>query len=554
VPDYFFHVSAALFIGIAFSFVLERLIKPQPVSFWQRPIGAVWVHIALWLLIYAVEFLQFGRPWIAMVLANTIYAVLIAVNNVKYRTLREPFLYQDFEYFIDAFKYPRLYVPFFGWLRAISCIVAVVLGLLLFVPLETPVSLAWGGLEYRVVLLTLIALSVILLMVWGRGVVKISFHSSEDLQKFGFLPTLWYYLLAEKKTIESLHDQSTLCLKPTAGSTVPSRLPHVIAVQSESFFDVRRWLPQVKKDVLQQFDRLCAESVRYGTLEVCAWGANTVRTEFAFLTGLDVNRLGVHKFNPYRRLVSTDTPSVVNHYKNLGYHTIAIHPYSKKFYRRERVFPLLGFDRFLDIEQFDSAQRTGPFVSDAEVSDLIEQILRDNRKAAGPPLFIFVITMENHGPLHLEVPRVQSIKDDCTQPLPAGCEDVGIYLKHLRNADAMIGRLSQALKACAEQNPNSNSYSNSNSDSYSNSYSNLSPLNSSVSSPLTERPGLLVWYGDHVPIMDKAFNALGTPSGCTDYFLWSTDHQSSFTQPAIKQAMPVHELARAVIDISSRAG
>ena len=548
MPDYFFHVSAALFIGIALSFVLERLIQPKPAFCWQRPIGAVWVHVALWILIYAVEFLQFGRPWIAMILANTIYAVLIAINNVKYRTLREPFLYQDFEYFIDAFKFPRLYVPFFGWLRAISSVVAVVLGLLVLVPLETPVSRTWGGLEYRVVLSTLIVFAVILLIVWGRGVANISLNPSEDLQKFGFLPILWNYFLAEKKAIESLHDQSTLCLKPTSGSTVPLRLPHVIAVQSESFFDIRKWLPQVKKDVLQQFDRVCAESVSCGRLEVCAWGANTVRTEFAFVTGLNASRLGIHKFNPYRRLVSADTPSVARHYKSLGYHTIAIHPYSKKFYRRERVFPLLGFDRFLDIDQFQSAQRTGPFVSDAAVSELIEQILQDNRDVAGPPLFIFVITMENHGPLHLEVPRVQSIQDDCTQPLPTGCEDVGTYLKHLRNADAMIGRLSQALKACAEKNPTPRPNPNSDSDSDSNS----NPLKSLVSPPLIERSGVLVWYGDHVPIMDKAYCALGTPSGCTDYFLWSTDHQGSSTKQAIKQTMPVHELARAVIDVSSR--
>lgn len=513
MPDYFFHVCASLVSGLVLSFFLERLLKPQPVPVWQRPRAAVIVHIALWVLIYAIEFLQFARPWIAMVLANTICVVLIAVNNVKFRTLREPFLYQDFEYFVDAVKYPRLYIPFFGWGRAISCILAVVLGLVVLVPLEEPVAQSWGGLEYWVVLLTLLALTVILLSVSGRDLAIIRYSPEQDIHTAGFLATLWYYLLADKKTTEAVFEQSTLGLTPASRPQTSAGLPHVMVVQSESFFDIRRWLPQVKRDVLQQFERVCSESVCHGTLEVSAWGANTVRTEFALLTGLDVDRLGVHKFNPYRRLVSADTPSLVRHYKNLGYRTIAIHPYSQQFYRRDRVFPTLGFDEFLDIQHFDSAERAGPFVSDAAVSALIERILQDNQKSGGPPLFIFVITMENHGPLHLEARDLRDADEDFQQALPAGCEDIGTYLKHLRHADAMIGRLTQAL------------------------------------SRSTQRAGVLAWYGDHVPIMDQAYQVLGVPSRCTDYFVWSSAHQRASTV----QAMPVHTLARAILDVSNQA-
>ncbi len=513
MPDYFFSVGASLVSGIALSFVLERMLKPQPVPVWQRPRAAVIVHIALWVLIYAIEFLQFARPWIAMVLASTIYGVLIAVNNVKFRTLREPFLYQDFEYFVDAIKHPRLYLPFFGWMKAISCIVAVVLGLLVLVPLEEPVAQTWGGLEHGVVLLTLLALTVMLLSVSGKDLAMIRFKPEQDIHKAGFLAALWYYFLSEKKTPEAVFEQSTLCLKPTSRPQTSAGLPHVMVVQSESFFDIRRWLPQVKRDVLQQFDRVCAESVCHGTLEVSAWGANTVRTEFALLTGLDADRLGVHQFNPYRRLVSADTPSLVHHYKNLGYRTIAIHPYSKKFYRRDRVFPIFGFDEFLDIQYFDSAERAGPFVSDAAVSALIEQILQDNQASDGPPLFIFVVTMENHGPLHLEARDSEHSDEDFQQALPAGCEDIGTYLKHLRHADAMIGRLTQVL------------------------------------SRSTQRAGVLAWYGDHVPIMDQAYQILGTPSRCTDYFVWSTVPPRA----SAEQAMPVHTLARAIFDVSNQA-
>jgi hypothetical protein len=121
--------------------------------------------------------------------------------------------------------------------------------------------------------------------------------------------------------------------------------------------------------------------------------------------------------------------------------------------------------------------------------------------------------MENHVPLHLEARDPGHAGEDFQQALPAGCEDIGTYLKHLRHADAMIGRLTQALRR----------------------------------SP--QRAGVLAWYGDHVPIMDQAYQVLGVPSRCTDYFVWSSAHQRASTV----QAIPVHTLARAILDVSKQA-
>jgi hypothetical protein len=68
----------------------------------------------------------------------------------------------------------------------------------------------------------------------------------------------------------------------------------------------------------------------------------------------------------------------------------------------------------------------------------------------------------------------------------AGCDDLTIYLRHLRNADSMAGRLRQQLAAL--------------------------PGN-----------GCLCWFGDHVPILPEVYRAIGTPDGQTDYFIWRKD-------------------------------
>lgn len=56
----------------------------------------------------------FQRPWFGMANLLGLMLLLTIINNTKFAMLREPFFYPDFEYFTDAIKHPRLYLPFFG--------------------------------------------------------------------------------------------------------------------------------------------------------------------------------------------------------------------------------------------------------------------------------------------------------------------------------------------------------------------------------------------------------------------------------------------------------
>jgi phosphoglycerol transferase MdoB-like AlkP superfamily enzyme len=99
------------------------------------------------------------------------------------------------------------------------------------------------------------------------------------------------------------------------------------------------------------------------------------------------------------------------------------------------------------------------------------------------PIFIFVITMENHGPLHLEKPDAHDIDDLYSVKPPTGCDDLTVYLRHLRNADRMMGSLRDFLRQ-------------------------------------RRRPARFCWYGDHVPIMPEVYRQFGPPDGRTNYIVW----------------------------------
>src|SRR5690606_42045984 len=73
-------------------------------------------------------------------------------------------------------------------------------------------------------------------------------------------------------------------------------------------------------------------------------------------------------------------------------------------------------------------------------------------------------------------------------PPPAGCDDLTIYLRHLRNADSMVAQLRHTLENC-------------------------------------DRAASLCWYGDHVPIMPTVYDIFGAPEGEVDYVCWSNQHK-----------------------------
>lgn len=350
---------------------------------------------------------------------------------------------------------------------------------------------------------------------------QVEFIPEADLQKLGFLAYLWRYAMHYRSLPEVISpfeaepsDTSDQLIGGQSGQPDPPvwlgqsdrrlpasfLLPNLVSVQSESFFDARRLWSGIRPEVLKTFDAVRGQSVLQGQLTVPAWGANTVRTEFAFLSGLDESALGVHRFNPYRAILSgLQMSSVATYLRDQGYRTICIHPYPAGFYQRNRVFPVLGFDEFIDIRAFSSDDRFGPYVGDLAVGQKITEILSQ----ADQPTFIHVITMENHGPLHLERAQPEELEHFYQSVLPEGCDDLTIYLRHLRNADRMMNKLTGFL------------------------------ADMSI-------PSSLCWFGDHVPILPRVYDVFGAPNGEVDYFVWSSANQSSNTE---QRNLSVHTLA-----------
>ncbi|MCD2512433.1 LTA synthase family protein [Comamonas endophytica] len=461
--------------GLALSLALEPAVQPRPLPLWRRPLAATVIHVALWLLLFCFELAVFHRPWFAMAIVLAFQLFVVLVNNAKFHSLREPFIFQDFEYFLDALKHPRLYLPFLGTARAVIAVAGFGVAFYGGLHFEPALSASLPLADFFGMVAALAVFAGALLWCGARRPLPVSFAPQEDLRALGLLASLWCYAREERR------HHPLPAARPAAPAAESAALPHLVVVQSESFFDARRLFAGIRPEVLQTFDALQAAAVRQGRVEVAAWGANTVRTEFAFLSGLDASALGVHRFNPYRKLARQGVPTLAGLLRQQGYRTVCVHPYHASFYTRHEVYPLMGFDEFIDIEHFRDVEKTGPYVGDAALAEKVCALLQ--QQASDQPLFVFVISMENHGPLHLEKVSPGDEERLYSAPPPAGCDDLTIYLRHLANADRMAGMLRDQLQSMA-------------------------------------RPGWLCWYGDHVPIMPRVYSALSEPDGRTDWFLW----------------------------------
>lgn len=493
-------------IGLALSWAIEAMLTPRPVAPWRRPAAANGVHVGVWTLAFALELALFRRPYFGVANVLAIQLLLVLVSNAKYRALREPFVYPDFEYFTDAIKHPRLYLPFFGVARALAAGGGYGAALWAGLALEDSVTAGAGiwlvsfaelpqehmfdatapVVPFFMHAFGMASAGLALASLAGRCI-PVAFYAGQDLRHLGLVGVLWAYGRSERQSTDALRSQAPFGLAK-APDVLPDPLPDLVVIQSESFFDARRAYPQLlRQDVLANFDLLKSEASMHGQLKVAAWGANTVRTEFAFLAGIGADALGIHQYNPYRKLAAQNFPTLASYLKSLGYRTVCVHPYHRSFYRRDKVLPLLGFDEFIGIEAFQKAKRDGPYVGDQALGRHVAQILTQE---TGGPLYLHVITMENHGPLHWESVNPYDVADVFKAEMPQGGKDLVTYSRHLRNADAMFGGLRQTLGA-------------------------------------RSRPATLCIFGDHVPIMPQVYGELGAPDGTTDYVIWQANRPES---------------------------
>lgn len=258
-----------------------------------------------------------------------------------------------------------------------------------------------------------------------EGVVFDYWQMHTSIDNFGIIPSFVAALQLEdieapsgydhsqaeqlQTSMSSLYDQyiSSSPGYQEAATQFESVKPNVILVMNESFVDMSylgglgvgyEGLPYLRN----------LETIGKGQASVSVYGGGTCNSEFESLTGTSLGYIG-GGISPYALYDLSRIDSIPKQFKALGYSTTGIHPEVATNWGRDKVYPELGFDEFIDADSFEDADRLREHVRDFETYDMaIDKIVSSDE-----PQFIFDLTMANHGGYETGlIPETDSVNYD----------------------------------------------------------------------------------------------------------------------------------------------
>lgn len=413
--------------------LLAGALLPLPAWLWLRR-GA---RVSGWMLLDAAPLAAAfcallaltARPLLAGGLVGGACIFLAVADRAKRAALAEPLAFTDGGLLWQVPAHPRFYLPFVPRAVVVGGLGAAAAAFVAVVLLEP--GLALGAAARGVLLGLAVALAALVLrplaLLRVAGIARnrsqaptLARDPSRDATRFGPLAAFALHArcaAVERPARRGAHPPVAAIIAPGAPR------PHLVLLQLESFCDPRRLgLPTA----LPHWDALAAGAIARGRLAVPGFGANTMRTEFVVLTGLDDAALGLDRFNPYFRFARAPVASLAWALRGAGWGADCLHPYDGRFFGRDRVLPALGFARFDDAAAFAEAAREDGLVTDAALgARIVAQI-----EAASDPLFLYAITVAAHGPW-------------------PGPDPAAGWAARIAATDAMVGAVAQAARRSA---------------------------------------------------------------------------------------------------------
>ncbi|GAB6107136.1 LTA synthase family protein [Fusibacter bizertensis] len=469
------HLNAILFLKMILIYVL--IIFGTEAIFRKSIVGTLsWIahspflflsNIALLVMVSSFLLIFSKRIVWVTIGVGAIATLLSFVNIGKFALRNVPLLYEDF------FLVKEVWV-LMPQLVNLKTILIVVLGALVLAGLSFLLFKFFKNnalKKHRVLSTIFMSISLIILLI-GQKV-----NSADlDISKTGFLYSLSNNTRASTNVVNKaqLEAAGTIFKNYVAAYDEQNPLstdsntvkPNIIVIQSEAFWDINKMGIEMSKNPISFFESLRKES-HYGELYVPVVGGGTSNTEYEILTGMTLKNYSNDWYMVYPNEIKSPTVSLASILRKQGYEATAIHPYMSWYYNRLDVYKYLGFNEFRTIEFMNQITKVGEFASDQYTTEQIIEAVKNTEK----PLFNFAVTMQNHGPYG----NLRFNADEFDIDVTSKMSDSSRYFLHnyvqgLYLSDQSLENLVTYLRDCGE-------------------------------------PTILVFYGDHLPMLGEDYQA-----------------------------------------------
>lgn len=441
--------------------------------------------LLLMMLLYHVS----SRHWVAFGVAGGVYIIAHIVNRFMMELREEPFTPADVLLGTEAATVVRITELPFDRVTVASLVFWIVFTVLLFIFVRSE-KLKWSvrtAGAFAVVVLFLLSFFGIYkkTSLYDSFQVDGSIYSRVNLYKsrgfmYSFLVRTGAYrsIKPEDYDREQVIRELAKYAEPDR-PLVSGRLPHIMAVMGEAFYDIDR-IPGIEfnegYDPLSNFNRI-KRMAYHGRIVTNVFGGGTANTEFSFLTGHSMPVMP-ELTSPYSYYIRHDTFSLARVLEKLGYATMAFHPGESWFYNRVNVYKFFGFDSIYFKKDMDleKVEINHGYISDQDTAEfMLEKFKEHLDREPGRPFFQFVVDIDNHGPYSkrdLGYPQILKKNEYMDEPT---YNILNNYLNGLMRCDRALGWLADSVMEM-------------------------------------EEPVVLIYFSDHLPWLgenDSGYRALG---------------------------------------------
>ncbi|MEQ5095567.1 LTA synthase family protein [Proteus terrae] len=354
------------------------------------------LSVGAYFILFSLCFILSARVLFSAITTGTLFLITKFINQLKVHYYKEALMFSDFDL---AFDSSNLGTLGHYWEAGVALIV-------MLIWLLINMSIAWRfsqksrpALRMSSLLLIVIGFTTIHFTVekwqaeWegtlpgGRGTVT-------NLIMSGYQTA--YHPPYFKENADYFLKQANKTVLPETQTDIK---PDIIVLLQES--TVNPHIYQFNTDValpdlfmFQKDEGVSAQS----PLRVQTFGGGTWLSEFSVLTGLNTDDFGARKNSVFYFVVDNLNESLFRQLKAEGYYTVLLTPFNRSAYHAGYAYEQMGVDEIIQPQELGypgTLEENLWKISTQDMLGYVEEVLK---KRTDKPLFIFSLTMYEHGP------------------------------------------------------------------------------------------------------------------------------------------------------------
>lgn len=354
------------------------------------------LSVSAYFILFSLFFILSGRVLFSIITTGTLFLITKFINQLKVHYYKETLMFSDFDLAFDSSNLGTLGHYWEAGVALVAMLIWLLINMLI----------AWrfskkSRLTLRVSSLLLIVVGVITIhftvekwqVEWegtlpgGRGTVT-------NLIMSGYQTT--YHPPYFKESADYFLEKANKTALPETQTEIK---PDIIILLQES--TVNPSIYQFDKDLalpdlfmFQKDEGVSAQS----PLRVQTFGGGTWLSEFSILTGLNTDDFGARKNSVFYFVVDNLNESLFRRLKAEGYYTVLLTPFNRSAYHAGYAYEQMGVDEIIQPQELGYPGHLEENLWKISTQDMLGYIEEVLKKRTDKPLFIFSLTMYEHGP------------------------------------------------------------------------------------------------------------------------------------------------------------